>query len=215
MSSSVFSLSSSCLWTSLCASNLGLLEGLIEEVHTPHLVAWPEVLVDLPHGTGHPASPSSPVIGLSLNGCQESLQPVGDLGTAVTLVTHPVQELRLSTSTSPGDPPGCCSGEAEMWRRVLQTLGSPRDPDSMDSSAGSKSVERCEGMVAVAEEAEEAEEVQADVPEAALSENARKQTHMVSICRFSHETVQVSTFNYESPTKHLWITVSIFSLHKV
>ena len=31
---------------------------------------------------------------------------------------------------------------------MLQTLGSPRDPDSTGSSAGSKSVERCEGMVA-------------------------------------------------------------------
>ena len=43
---------------------------------------------------------------------------------------------------------------------VLQTLGSPWDPDSTGSSAGSKSVERCEGMVAVAEEAD-AEEVEA------------------------------------------------------
>ena len=46
---------------------------------------------------------------------------------------------------------------------VLQTLGSP---DSTGSSAGSKSVERCEGMVAVAEDAEavevEAEAVVAD-----------------------------------------------------
>ena len=37
---------------------------------------------------------------------------------------------------------------------VLHTLGSPSDPDSMGSSAGSKSVDRCEGMVAVAEAAE-------------------------------------------------------------
>ena len=46
---------------------------------------------------------------------------------------------------------------------VLQTLGSPRDPDSTGSSAGSKSVERCEGMVAVvvAEDAE-ADEVEAE-----------------------------------------------------
>ena len=42
---------------------------------------------------------------------------------------------------------------------MLQTLGSPRDPDSAGSSDGSKSVERCEGMVAVAEEAEEVEAV--------------------------------------------------------
>ena len=35
---------------------------------------------------------------------------------------------------------------------MLQTLGSPRDPDSMGSSAGPKSVERCEGMVVVAEQ---------------------------------------------------------------
>ena len=41
----------------------------------------------------------------------------------------------------------------------LQILGSPRDPDSTGSSAGSKSVERCKGMVAVAEEAD-AEEVE-------------------------------------------------------
>ena len=50
---------------------------------------------------------------------------------------------------------------------VLQTLGSPRDPDSTGSSAGSKSVERCEGMVAVAEDTVadevEAEAVVADV----------------------------------------------------
>ena len=37
---------------------------------------------------------------------------------------------------------------------VLNTLGSPSDPDSTGSSAGSKSVDRCEGMVAVAEVAE-------------------------------------------------------------
>ena len=37
---------------------------------------------------------------------------------------------------------------------VLHTLGSPSDPDSTRSSAGSKSVDRCEGMVAVAEVAE-------------------------------------------------------------
>ena len=81
---------------------------------------------------------------------------------------------------------------------MLQTLGSPMDPDSIVPSAGSKSVETCEGMVAVAEEAD-AEEVEAaavmavaevteaeaaEVPEAevaeadvAEAENARKQTH--------------------------------------
>ena len=48
---------------------------------------------------------------------------------------------------------------------MLQTRGSPRGHDSMGSSAGSKSVERCEGMVAVAEEAD-AEEVEAVVAEA-------------------------------------------------
>ena len=37
---------------------------------------------------------------------------------------------------------------------VLHTLGSPSDPDSTGSSAGSKSVDRCEGMVALAEVAE-------------------------------------------------------------
>ena len=37
---------------------------------------------------------------------------------------------------------------------VLHTLGSPSDPDSTGSSAGSTSVDRCEGMVAVAEVAE-------------------------------------------------------------
>ena len=37
---------------------------------------------------------------------------------------------------------------------VLHTLGSPSDPDSTGSSAGSKSVDRCEGMVVVAEVAE-------------------------------------------------------------
>ena len=58
--------------------------------------------MDLPHGTGHPTSPSSPVIGLSLHGCQESLHPVRDLGTVVTLFTDLVQELRLSTGASPG-----------------------------------------------------------------------------------------------------------------
>ena len=41
---------------------------------------------------------------------------------------------------------------------VLHTLGSPRDPDS---TAGSKSVDRCEGMVAVAEVVE-VEEVEAE-----------------------------------------------------
>ena len=42
---------------------------------------------------------------------------------------------------------------------VLQTHGSPRDPDSTGSSAGSKSVERYLGMVAV--EDADAEEVAA------------------------------------------------------
>ena len=140
----------------LC-QQLGLLEGLVEEVHTPHLVTWLEVLVDFPHGTGHPASPSSPVIGLILYGCQESLQPVRDLGTVVTLFTHLVQELRLSTGAYPCDPPGCCSREPDTWG-VLQTLGSTRDPNSTGSSAGSKSVEKCEGMLADTEEAD-AEEV--------------------------------------------------------
>ena len=37
---------------------------------------------------------------------------------------------------------------------VLHTLGSLSDPDSTGSSAGSKSGDRCEGMVAVAEVAE-------------------------------------------------------------
>ena len=45
---------------------------------------------------------------------------------------------------------------------VLQTLGSPRDPDSTGSSTGSKSVEGCEGMVAVAED-KEADEMEAEV----------------------------------------------------
>ena len=59
---------------------------------------------------------------------------------------------------------------------VLHTLGSPRDPDSTGSSAGSKSVDRCEGMVAVAEvaEVEEVEAVvvvaDAEVAEAELAE---------------------------------------------
>ena len=44
---------------------------------------------------------------------------------------------------------------------VLQALGSPRDPGSTGSSAGSNSVERCEGMVAVAEDPE-ADEVEAE-----------------------------------------------------
>ena len=76
--------------------------------------------MDLPHGTGHPASPSSPVIGLSLHGCQESLQPVRDLGT---VVTHHIQELRLSTGASSGDPPGCCSGEADTCRSDATNSG--------------------------------------------------------------------------------------------
>ena len=76
----------------LC-QQLGFFDSLVEEIHTPHLVGWPEVLVYLAHGTGHPASPSSPVIGLGLHGCQESLQPVRNLGTVVTLFTHPVQEV--------------------------------------------------------------------------------------------------------------------------
>ena len=37
---------------------------------------------------------------------------------------------------------------------MLHTLGSPSDPDSTASSVGSKSVDRCEGMVALAEVAE-------------------------------------------------------------
>ena len=54
---------------------------------------------------------------------------------------------------------------------VLQTLGSPRDPDSTGSSAGSKSVESCEGMVAVAEEADAEEvDVVAVVAEAEVAE---------------------------------------------
>ena len=105
--------------------------------------------MDLHHATGHPASPSSSVIRLSLHGCQESLQPVRDLGTVV-----------------PGGG-------------VLQALGSPRNPNSTYSSTGSKSVEGCEGMVAVAEEAD-AEAVKAvavvaggevaEVAEAAVAE---------------------------------------------
>ena len=72
--------------------------------------------MDLPHGTGHPASPSNPVIGLSLRGCQESIQPVRDLGTAVTLFT-------LSPGASPGDLPVCCSGEASTWRKGATNSG--------------------------------------------------------------------------------------------
>ena len=59
---------------------------------------------------------------------------------------------------------------------MLQTLGLPRDPDSTGSSTGSKSVERCEGMVSVAEDADaeeiEVEAVVADVEvvEAELAE---------------------------------------------
>ena len=30
---------------------LGLLDGLVEEVHTAHLICGPEILVDLQHGT--------------------------------------------------------------------------------------------------------------------------------------------------------------------
>ena len=61
---------------------------------------------------------------------------------------------------------------------MLQTLGSPRDPDSTDLSAGSKSVARCEGMVTVAEDAEadeveaEAVVVDAEVEEAELAGEA-------------------------------------------
>ena len=79
--------------------------------------------MDLPHDTGHPASPSSPVIGLSLHGYQESLQPIRDLGTVVTLFTHLVQKLRLSTGPYPGDLPGCCNGEADTWRRGATNFG--------------------------------------------------------------------------------------------
>ena len=57
---------------------------------------------------------------------------------------------------------------------VLQTLGSPRDPDCTGSSAGSKSVEKCEGMVAVAAEADTEElkavAVVAEVAEAVVAE---------------------------------------------
>ena len=59
---------------------------------------------------------------------------------------------------------------------MLQTLGSPRDPDSTGSSAGSKSVERCDGLVAVGEEADavevEAVAVVAEVVEVAEAEVA-------------------------------------------
>ena len=121
--------------------------------------------MDLPHGTGHPASPSSPVIGLSLHGCQESLQPVRDLVTLVTLFTHLVQELKLSTGASPGDPPDCCSGEADTWKRGATNSGFTQ------GSAGSRSVERCEGMVAVAvvAEAEVAEVAEAELAEAEVA----------------------------------------------
>ena len=79
--------------------------------------------MDLPQGTGHLASPSSPVIALSLHGCQESLQPVRDLGTVVTLSTHLVQELIHRTGASSGDPPGYCSEEANTWRRGATNSG--------------------------------------------------------------------------------------------
>ena len=56
---------------------------------------------------------------------------------------------------------------------VLQTLGSPRDSDATGSSAGSKSVERCEDMVAVVEEADTEEvETVAVVAEAEVAEVA-------------------------------------------
>ena len=61
---------------------------------------------------------------------------------------------------------------------MLQTLGSPRDPDSTGSSAGSKSVERCDGLVTVGEEVDAVEVeavivvVEAEVAEMAEAEVA-------------------------------------------
>ena len=131
------------------------------------MVDWPEVLVYLTQGTGHPASPSSPVIGLSLHAYQEPLQPVRDLGTVVTLFlsrsSASVLVLLLVILLA------VVVERLRPGRGVLQTLGSPRNPDSMGSSARTKSVERCEGMVAVAEEAD-AEEVEAVVAEAEVKE---------------------------------------------
>ena len=85
---------------------------------------------------------------------------------------------------------------------VLHTLGSPRDPDSTGSSAGSKSVDRYEGMVAVAEVAE-VEEVEAEavvvVADAEVAEA---------------ETVQVGTLKYEVLTSiSLQNILHIFAKH--
>ena len=54
---------------------------------------------------------------------------------------------------------------------MLQILSSPRDPNSTGSSARLKSVERCEGMVAVAvAEDAEADEVEAVVIDVEVEE---------------------------------------------
>ena len=101
---------------------------------------------------------------------------------------------------------------------MLQTLGSPRDPDSTGSSAGSKSVARCEGMVAVGEnakadeveaeavvvdaEVEEAELAGAAVPDGDVVEaglSCKIQTQMVSICQ---ETIQVGTYSCKELFSH-------------
>ena len=63
---------------------------------------------------------------------------------------------------------------------VLHTLGSPSDPDSTGSSAGSKSVDRCEGMVAVAEVAE-ADEVMTEAVVVAEAELAAAEAEVVVV----------------------------------
>ena len=114
----------------------------------------------LAHGTGHPASPSSLVIGLGLHGCQES----PEIWALLSLCSHILS--RSSDSVLVLLLVILLAVVVERLRGgggVLQTLGSPRDPDLTGSSAGSKFVASCEGMVAVAvAEDAEADEVEAE-----------------------------------------------------
>ena len=110
--------------------------------------------MDFPHGTGHPASPSSPVIGLSLHGCQDSLSSLSEIWALLSLSSHILSSSSDSVLVLLLVICLAVVVERLVPGGVLQTLGSPRDPDSTGSSAGSKSVERCEGIVTVAQEAD-------------------------------------------------------------
>ena len=151
LSSSCFCLSSSCLWMSLCENSLNSLKvwlrrSILRIWYVGQRSSWIFTMA-------LEIQPAQAVLSLvcpSMN--IKSLSSLSEIWVLLSFCLHILSTLLLVV---------LLPVVAEAGGGVLHTLSSSMDPESTGSSAGSKSVDRCEGMLADAEVAE-ANEVPAE-----------------------------------------------------